>query len=1588
MSGAMRWLGFGGSPGGVAPFQGVQVQTSVSTVGIPIVYGQTRLPPNLIWYGNFQQTSSGGGKGGGGGKGSGGSYSASVAMGICEGPVETIIGVWINGSYQSVATAGLTVFTGTATQAPWSYLTTNYPSQARAYPNTCYAAAPNYSLGSSAELPNHNYEVAGFLQFTSGAGTTMAANLPTIWTATTAYTVGNVVYGTAGGTFVCTAANTNEQPPNATYWTEIFPDCNPALVLQDLLTNTSYGVGMPSALLGDWTAYTAYCTANTLLISLTVNQQEAASSIAQRIMEITNSEMFWSDGLLKIVPRGDLTVTGNGATFTPDLTPIFNLTDDQFIANSQDDPVSLAISDQVDAFNCVTVNYTNRINDYNTVPIQVKDQTSIDLYGIRNESPQQHVEICDPLIAQTSAQLRLQRLQSTRNVYTWNLSLLFCMLEPMDLVTLTDSALGVEDALVRITSIEEDEYGNLKFTGEEVMIGAAQPAEFNIGTSLGYTANYNETPANTNAPIVFMPPTQLSSNTTALWLLASGVGNWGGCEVWVSGDGSTYAYQGKITTASTQGVLAGSLAATADPDTTDTLAVNLSESAGTLISVSQADADANRSLCYVDGELISYETATLTGAGAYSLTYLRRGQYGTAVAAHAAGAPFGALRSNVFSLPVTADQLGTGIWVKLPALNVYGGGLQDLSTATAYPVLFSALPTPSGLTATGGLFMIDLSWQVTTTRTDIEYVEIWGSQSDSRSSAVLLTTVPWPNNTWQHNGLQPGVSWFYWARVVDMAADHGAFFPTSATAGVQGAPSADSSTLLTQLEGAVGLAQLASALATPIGQIPAIQIAVDQIPAIQTTVDQIPAIQGSVQGLAKADLAKSLLTDSLASQALFQGAVNNATISVDPTTGDISLVATANVSTDIEQAITQLTADYNAINGSITSTVSTVSTMQGNLTSAQSQITQLANAVNLSATQVYVDSSVANATGALTVEAANAAQALATAALQGALTADAANLSALVNAANVAAANTQITANANAISAQASQITTLFSNVGTNSAGLAAEAITRANADTSLSEQITSLTATVTTNAATAAANLATQASTSAAATTAVSTLITNLTATVTSNNTSQTASLATESSTRASADTALSDQLTTLTSTVTANNTAQSASLASEATTRANADSALSSEISSLTATVTANNSTSTAGLATEVSTRATADSALSAQISNLSGTVTTNASTIAANLATEASTRATADTALSAEIATLSSTVTTNASTAAANLATEASTRSSADSALSTSISQLSATVTANNNTLTSQIQSVSTTTTTATNANASAITSLQSSLSSTNSTVSGLSSSLATVQTQATTTADTVAGLAANYTIQVQAGGYVSGIELAAGGGSSSFIVLADNFLVAQPSAGATPQQVFIVGDVGGVTAVGINGALIVNGSIVGNAVIASGSITAAQMSTGTITAASGVLASASVGTLTIAGNSVTVPVGAYYSGAVYTGAGYNTNLIAAYVNRSNGAGGAVPMTGIISYTHQNNGSSFYGDAHTVAVQVVRSADGATVFWGTFSASGAWTTPYSATFQDSYSGPTWYTLQYYITSGSANAYYSAMTLIETRR
>src|SRR5260370_34678863 len=95
-----------------------------------------------------------------------------------------------------------------------------------------------------------------------------------------------------------------------------------------------------------------------------------------------------------------------------------------------------------------------------------------------------------------------------------------------------------------------------------------------------------------------------------------------------------------------EGVLTAPLPNHADPDTADTLSVDLTESHGQLLSGTPADADAFVTLCYCDGELVAYQTATLTAAYRYNLTYLRRGVYGTPIGAHSAGAEFARFRAN------------------------------------------------------------------------------------------------------------------------------------------------------------------------------------------------------------------------------------------------------------------------------------------------------------------------------------------------------------------------------------------------------------------------------------------------------------------------------------------------------------------------------------------------------------------------------------------------------------------------------------------------------------------------------------------------------------------------------------------------------------------------------------------------------------------------------------------------------------------------------------------------------------------------------------------------------------------------------
>lgn len=232
----------------------LQFQTSQKGGMIPLVYGTTRAAPNLIDYDDFTATpaSSGlKGKGGGGGKTGNQqyNYSASVILGVCQGPVAGFGTVWWDKNTAPLSgLPGLsTINLGADGQASDPFWITNHPAKALGYSGTANFTLDNYQLGTTATLPNFSVEVIGI---EAGSG----------------------INGF---------------------------DANPAAIVTDFLTNARYGAGFPAANLDSLGTYSEYCAAAGLFLSpLLDTQQEAQQSLGD-IVKISNSAIVWSGALLK-----------------------------------------------------------------------------------------------------------------------------------------------------------------------------------------------------------------------------------------------------------------------------------------------------------------------------------------------------------------------------------------------------------------------------------------------------------------------------------------------------------------------------------------------------------------------------------------------------------------------------------------------------------------------------------------------------------------------------------------------------------------------------------------------------------------------------------------------------------------------------------------------------------------------------------------------------------------------------------------------------------------------------------------------------------------------------------------------------------------------------------------------------------------------------------------------------------------------------------------------------------------------------------------------------------------------------------------
>ena len=128
-----------------------------------------------------------------------------------------------------------------------------------------------------------------------------------------------------------------------------------------------------------------------------------------------------------------------------------------------------------------------------------------------------------------------------------------------------------------------------------------------------------------------------------------------------------------------------------DPDVTNYLPVDLTQSFGSLQSGTQIDADSYRTLLYVGGEFIAYQGVNLTAANKYNAgqdgagnVYLRRGLFGSNVTTHAAGEGVARLDDAIFTYVYDPSFIGKTIYLKFTSFNTSGLMEQSIANATAY----------------------------------------------------------------------------------------------------------------------------------------------------------------------------------------------------------------------------------------------------------------------------------------------------------------------------------------------------------------------------------------------------------------------------------------------------------------------------------------------------------------------------------------------------------------------------------------------------------------------------------------------------------------------------------------------------------------------------------------------------------------------------------------------------------------------------------------------------------------------------------------------------------------------------------------
>lgn len=610
------------------------VATAEYGAAVPEIIGTTRVSGNVIYYDDFtahehretQRT----GKGGHSKSVSiTYTYTVAVILGLCEGEISGLGRVWVGKDQYMYPNDAIqmTLFKGQANQQPWAYVSGKHPDKALPYTGLAYMAGV-IDLGDSGSMPNYNFEVKGKL-LSSGDGV----------------------------------------------------DANPADYIRYVLDK----VGLSKTEIIGLDNYRSYCKHADLLISTPMDQTSAktARDIINEIATLTNAYMFWSNDKFKIVCCDDRAYPSKNPEdpddkgWQPNRTIIYNLTADDFIPQTGGALVTYSRKDSSEIYNQFPVEFVNRDSGYEKETVSYALTQDIADYGLRQANTTSANYIYTKARAVKVAETLARKAQYERNKYTFKLDWAFCRLEVGDLVTLTDESCGLNKQPAMIDSVTEGTDGLLTITAISRAKGDYSAASFDVHAVDRPYVDYNVAPPDTDAPIILQPPAELTTSGLEVWIGARGESDgWGGCRVYVSDNKDYYRYAGQIATAARIGTLASTV-------TADATSIEI-DANGDFLSGTQQDAERGNTLCWLGGECLSYQTATLLQNGHYELTGCIRGQYQTTATEHDAGAEFARLDTALLRIPFLKEDIGKKVYLKLASYNIFGNNEQDLSNLDEY----------------------------------------------------------------------------------------------------------------------------------------------------------------------------------------------------------------------------------------------------------------------------------------------------------------------------------------------------------------------------------------------------------------------------------------------------------------------------------------------------------------------------------------------------------------------------------------------------------------------------------------------------------------------------------------------------------------------------------------------------------------------------------------------------------------------------------------------------------------------------------------------------------------------------------------